>query len=515
MRRKWLFVAATVILAGAAAAQPLGDPLYGLERLKNFEAMRSSSSDANWQTGNGDARAIQPGETLTIAELDGPGMIGHIWFTIYHTAVGYPRLLTLRMYWDGETHPSVECPLGDFFVIGHGMDQPFESIPVTVTSDGRARNCYWPMPFRKSARITVTNEAETVCPALFWYIDWQKRETLPERTAYFHATYRQEFPAVMGRNFLIADLRGQGHYVGTVESVYHTSPGWYGEGDDFFFIDGEREPRLRGTGTEDYFCDAWGFRQFDGPFYGVPLWEGRETGARGTAYRFHLTDPVPFSESLRVEIEHKGAQRFPNGERSGFIERDDLISSVAFWYQTEPHKPWPALPPGPERLPSRDVVLIEGEAGVEGARNSDHRLTTQELGGVSGGSQLFFNPFDDSAWVEVDFTVAEESTVDLIVKLVHSHDYGIYEASLDGEALGTWDLYDPAVLPAQDHRVGMRMLAAGTHTLRLACRGKNASSGGYFLGFDALVGREAAYSRPPSKDLRDLQVERAPSYVLP
>ena len=168
----------------------------------------------------------------------------------------YSRLLTLRIYWDGETQPSVECPVGDFFGIGHGVDQPFMSIPIRVTSEGRARNCYWPMPFRKSARITVTNESDTACRSFYYYVDWQKHKSLRRNTAYFHAMYRQEFPCAMGRNYLIADLEGRGHYVGSIQSVCLMSDGWYGEGDDFFFVDGEAEPRLRGTGTEDYFCDA-------------------------------------------------------------------------------------------------------------------------------------------------------------------------------------------------------------------------------------------------------------------
>src|ERR1051326_2662717 len=304
-----------------------GNPLAGLEQLKDFQSMRASSSDPNWKNGNGDARPIPPGGTLTLAELEGPGAIAHIWFTIAHSAPFYSRLLTLRMYWDGEEHPSVECPIGDFFGIGHGVDKPFTSLPIRVTSDGRGRNCYWPMPFRKSARITVTNESDQRCHAFYFYIDWQKHEQLPADTAYFHAMYRQEFPCVMGRNYLLADLEGRGHYVGTIQSVYLVSPGWYGEGDDFFFIDGEKEPSLRGTGTEDYFCDGWGFREQAGPFYGAPLWEGYETGDRGTAYRFHITDPVVFHKSLRVEIEHKGSQTFPNGKFDGFIERDDLNPS--------------------------------------------------------------------------------------------------------------------------------------------------------------------------------------------
>ena len=255
-----VLAAALILCAVPHYVSAQGNPLDGLERLKNFESRRASSCAPDWRAGNGDARPIKPGDTLTIGEMKGPGVITHIWFTIAHEAKFYSRLMTLRMYWDGEQNPSVECPIGDFFGIGHGVDQPFMSLPLRVTSDGRARNCYWPMPFRKSARITVTNESDKPCRALYYYIDWQKHASLPRDTAYFHAMYRQEHPCVMGRNYLLADIVGRGHYVGTIQSVYHSSPGWYGEGDDFFFIDGEKEPTLRGTGTEDYFCDAWGFK---------------------------------------------------------------------------------------------------------------------------------------------------------------------------------------------------------------------------------------------------------------
>lgn len=309
-----LSVTTSVSLAQLPAS---GSPLDGLETLRSFEAQRASSSDPNWRDGNADNRPIPPGETLTLAELEGPGRISHIWFTIAHDVPYYSRLLTLRIYWDGEEHPSVECPIGDFFAMGHGVDLPFESLPVTVSSDGRARNCYWPMPFRESARVTVTNESSVPCGAIFYYIDWQALESLPEDTAYFHAMYRQEFPCVMGRNFLIADIEGRGHYVGTVQSVYHVSPGWYGEGDDFFFIDGEEEPRLRGTGTEDYFCDAWGFRQFSGPFYGVPLWEGYDTGDRSTAYRWHIADPSPSENRCGSRSSTRAPRASPTASGAG------------------------------------------------------------------------------------------------------------------------------------------------------------------------------------------------------
>jgi hypothetical protein len=503
-QRMALTVAVALGLPALAAQVSPGNPLSGLERLKDFEAMRASSSDANWRNGNADARPIPPHGVLTLGELKGPGVITHIWFTIAHDAPHYSRLLTLRVYWDGEEQPSVECPIGDFFGIGHGVDKPFVSLPIRVSSDGRARNCYWPMPFRKSARLTVTNESDARCHAFYYYIDWQKHKTLPKDAAYFHAMYRQEYPCVMGRNYLLADLQGRGHYVGTIQSVYMVSPGWYGEGDDFFFIDGESEPRLRGTGTEDYFCDAWGFRQQDGPFYGTPLWQGYETGNRGTAYRFHLADPVPFTKSLRVEIEHKGSQTFPDGKVDGFIERDDLMSSVALWYQTEPHKPWPALPPGPERLPFREKALVVGHKAVATAKHSNHHIEAQSVGGVTDGKQLFLTPPDDTGWVEIAFDMDQAQTAELWGKMLHSFDYGVWRVKLDGKALAQMDLYDPNITPTP-HWWGTHHLTAGPHTLRFECVGKADKSKGHYLGFDALEARIPVYGRLPGKDLRELQ----------
>jgi hypothetical protein len=316
--------------------------------------------------------------------------------------------------------------------------------------------------------------------------------------------YRQEFPCVMGRNYLIADLVGRGHYVGTVQSVYLVSPGWYGEGDDFFFIDGEKEPSLRGTGTEDYFCDGWGFREQYGPFYGAPLWEGFNTGDRGSAYRWHIPDPINFRKSLRVEIEHKGGQDFPDGTGNGFIERDDLMSSVAFWYQIEPHKPWPAMPSGQERLPFHDRDLVIGYKVIAAAKHSDDPIEVQSLGGVTDGKQLWFRPAAEKSWVEIPFACETNQTVDLMARMVHSWDYGTYRVLLDGHSIGQLDLYDAAVNPTTD-KLGRQELGAGPHILRFECVGKASKSAGYYLGFDALAVRVPVYSRPKSVDLRTLQ----------
>ena len=495
-----------LVLALPSFGQALtGNPLSGLEQLKDFASRRASSADPDWRHGNRDWRPIEPGGTLLLADLKGPGIITHFWNTINCPAPFYSRLLTLRIYWDGETNPSVECPIGDFFAVGHGLDRPFVSLPVKVSSDGRGRNCYWPMPFRKSARVEVTNESDRRCNSFYYYIDWQKYKSLPKNTAYFHAMYRQEYPCVMGRNYRIADIVGRGHYVGTVQSVQLSSPGWYGEGDDFFFIDGEKEPSLRGTGTEDYFCDGWGFRLHDGPYYGVTLWEGTETGARSTAYRWHIPDPINFKKSLRVEIEHKGSQRFPDGTGTGFMERDDLMSSVAFWYQVEPHKPWPRIPPGPQRLTERTLNLVTGWKAVPTASQSESPLQVQPLPGISKeGKQLWFTPTDAKGWVECAFTLDKPITAHLWGKFILARDYGTYRATLDGQELGTVNLYSQKIKRVA-YPWGVHSLKAGPHVLRLECQGKAEQSKGYYLGLDAFTAVVPVYERPPGFDLRSIQ----------
>lgn len=479
MHRQSLFL--TLLLAVTVCAATHAADLGDLMRLQPGQTMRSSSSDPNWQNGNGDARPIPPGETLTIGDLEGPGIIRHFWNTIAADERGYSRLLVLRMYWDGEENPSVECPIGDFFGVGHGMDVPYASMPVKVSSEGRARNCYWPMPFRNSARITVTNEGREAVRALFWYLDWQKVPELPDDALYFHASYRQEYPTTPGQNYLFADIAGRGQYVGTVLSVRQLSASWWGEGDDFFFIDGAEEPTLRGTGSEDYFCDAWGLRQQDGPYYGMPIFEGYDAFDRTTCYRWHIPDPVSFDSSLRVEIEHKGAT-----PTSGFEERLDDFSSVAFWYQAEPHQPYPALPAAYDRLYYDPVNILETESLAEPAKATAGGVSVQE-GAWSGGAQLFWTPTEPLQTLDIPFSVEEAGGYDILTLVTHSWDYGTFQFSIDGQPAGqALDLYHPTVV-VREHTLPRMELTAGDHVLSVTNTGKNPVSQGYFFGLDGLL----------------------------
>jgi len=312
--------------------------LSSLGEKQNYRSRRISSFDPTG--GNRDAISIAPGQTAVLADIKGPAAIHHIWFTISAEAF-YGRKLVLRMFWDGEDTPSVEAPVGDFFAVGHGLNRNLVSVPVVRSSEGRALNCYWYMPFRWSARITVTNEGSRPVGSFYYYIDYRQLEDLKPDVPYFHAQYRQEFPCEPGKNYLILDAVGRGHYVGCNLSVLQRSMGWWGEGDDMIYVDGEETPSLHGTGSEDYFSDAWGMREGNNLYYGCSLQEEDfQVGAKATVYRFHLADPIPFASSVRVTIEHGHAN-----------DRSDFLSSVAYWYQTEPHKPFPSFPPVDRRLP--------------------------------------------------------------------------------------------------------------------------------------------------------------------
>ncbi|RFT16314.1 MAG: hypothetical protein OP8BY_1918 [Candidatus Saccharicenans subterraneus] len=312
--------------------------LSSLGEKQNYRSKRISSFDPTG--GNRDAISIAPGQTAVLAEIKGPAAIHHIWFTISAEAF-YGRKLVLRMYWDGEDTPSVEVPVGDFFAVGHGLNRNLVSVPIVRSSEGRALNSYWFMPFRWSARITVTNEGSRPVGSFYYYIDYREVDDLKPEVPYFHAQYRQEFPCEPGKNYLILDAVGRGHYVGCNLSVLQRSMGWWGEGDDMIYVDGEESPSLHGTGSEDYFSDAWGMREGNNLYYGCSLQEEDfQVGAKATVYRFHLPDPIPFSRSIRVTIEHGHAN-----------DRSDFYSSVAYWYQAEPHKPFPPFPPVDRRLP--------------------------------------------------------------------------------------------------------------------------------------------------------------------
>ncbi len=442
-------------------AGPGGNPLAALTHLSDAQTRRVSSTNPDINS-NGDSRVIKEGETLVLAELTGPGAITHLWNTIAAQDPFASRSLVLRIYWDGMVKPSIEAPLGDFFGVGHGAVADFHSLPVSVSSYGRSRSCFWRMPFRKSAKITLTNEARGFGDMeVYYYVDWEKLPSLPEDSLYFHARYHQAFPATHG-DYPILETKGRGNYVGTVYSVHQVKTGWFGEGDDHFYIDGETVPSLCGTGTEDYFNDAWGFRPFIGLSHGVTLYEGVFAGDRVSAYRWHLSDPVRFRTALKVSIEHKGSSVTDAGvQTSSSNERPDWVSSVAFWYQTPPVMSEEPLPPATNRVAPYRVLPAKALT----FRTNPSALVTQEELGV------LYAPGKPDAEIEFDFDVKEPGRYHVAAVLVLSVFSARYQPFLDGEAVGpeldlcnsgedwTWFSFD------------LHDLKPGKHTLKFSGRG--------------------------------------------
>jgi hypothetical protein len=350
----------------AHAQSPANSSLSGLIQPHDYVQKRISSYDRTG--GNADFRQIAPGETLTLFDEAGPGTITHVWVTIATDEQFHLKKLVLRMYWDGEATPSVEAPIGDFFGLGNGQYFLYQSAVLAVASD-KALNSFFPMPFQKHGKITVTNEGKEKVDAFYFNIDYQAdSKPLPQDTLYFHAQYRQAYPAagwtnqwqsngdplVDGKknltgegNYVWLEAKGKGHFVGVTMSVLQNQDSWWGEGDDMFFVDGETLPSINGTGSEDYFLGAWDFggHPFSYASFGAPVVGAELAGARWSLYRFHLDSPIPFTKSIRATIEHGHANH-----------RSDNYSSVAYWYQTEPHAAFPALPPVEQRLPHMYLV---------------------------------------------------------------------------------------------------------------------------------------------------------------
>lgn len=288
---------------------------------------------------------IDSGKTFTLADIDGSGAIQHIWMT----PTGNWRFSILRFYWDDEKEPSVEVPVGDFFGMAWGEYAPLNSLAMTV-NPGSAFNSYWQMPFRKKCRITMQN-ISTGRMTLYYQVDYTLTD-IPADAAYFHAQFRRSNPTKGAIHTLVDNIKGKGQYVGTFMGIGVTNNGWWGEGEIKFFMDGDKEfPTINGTGTEDYFCGSYNFEnskkhQYE-PFstaytglHQVTRPDGLyNTQQRFGMYRWHITDPIRFNTDLKVTIQDLG---WHSGGR--FLQQQSDISTVSYWYQTEPHNTFPPLP---------------------------------------------------------------------------------------------------------------------------------------------------------------------------
>ncbi len=353
--------------------------MHNIMLKRDAKRMRISSYDKTG--GNDDRIYVKPGDTATIADIKAPGMITHIWMTMmnegFQPETQSFRKVVLEYYWDNEEKPSVQAPIGDFYGMGHAMSKNYVSAPLQMSpEDGKGFNCWFPMPFNERALLTVRNDCDTTL-ILYYYVDYEQYDKPNADILHFHALWNRECPTegvpsssfenrrdwCFGEkntdgagNYVLFEAEGRGHYVGANINIHNLNKDalwdWPGEGDDMFFIDGEPwPPRLHGTGTEDYVNMAWcPTQEYCAPYHGLILGGKDNWKGKITYYRYHIQDPIMFEKSIKATIEH--------GHNN---HRSDDWSSTAYWYQTEPHKPFAPILPVEKRLPIDEEKLIWNE----------------------------------------------------------------------------------------------------------------------------------------------------------
>jgi len=534
MKKPRIACAVVMLLAGSSAPA-LSQTLESITRPQEGRSMRASSGNP---IDNADSEKFAIGERKTIAQLTGPGKIAHMWLTPSSMDIRYPRALVLRMYWDGAEIPSVEVPLGDFFAVGNGMRATVNSLPVKVSSYGRGFNCYWQMPFRKEAKITLTNESDKEPASCYYQIDWVRLDEPPPTTMYFHARYHQEYPPKMGQPYTVFVGKGRGHYVGTVLSSQNGIGHWFGEGDDFFYVDGEDEPSILGTGTEDYINEAWNMRVHSSLYTGCTVFEPRAPDARVSAYRWHIPDPIIFQKSLKFEIERRGFVMNSQGEvvsQSG--SRPDFWSSVSFWYQDTIAEPWCEFPPYAQRV-NPEIVLHLPKI-VEQIRHSPQVELQVNPYNRATYTKPWFRVKNQTigSWIEIPFEVAQPGRYSMSLFQHLRDDNGIWKVYIDNKEIHeagesqiaggyrvslvnqlpperinkTLDFYnvyrkneheDYIYGQRRERKIGLFQFEPGVHTLRLVCIGANPASfnpetgePGYNLSADVLSVRKLPFGR--------------------
>ena len=492
-RRAFVAIAGSLVLTALLADVGRAQNLDDLLQLQDYTAHRASSTDPSG--GNLDMRNVAAGSTRTLAELEGPGVITHIWFTYMYPSRSALRKLVFRIYFDDIAEPCVEAPLGDFFGLGHAQSYAYASLPLAVGTHS-GLNAYWKMPFRRSARLTVTNEGSQDCRALYYQIDYRKLDALLPDDLHFFATYRQAFPPPKGEPYWICETDGgSGHFAGCNVSIEQKDESWWGEGDVRVFIDGQSKPIIEGTGSEDDFGGAWCYsHEFSFPFFGTPL-RGRfnkagvlerctpdlrgkdldqwkwpaawQPGDLWNVYRYHIPDPIPFKKSIRVNIEH--------GWQGN--EQINWYSSVAYWYQTGKPTTRPALPPVADRIPAylrpHDAGdgRWEAENFVDGVKPTGGKVEEVGMGFwgemFSGQHGLGWDADKTGETLSLSFTVAEAGRHRIVARPCRIESGGIFTVALNElPASEPFNLYQPPPFPEPfDVIVADTELKVGEHTL--------------------------------------------------
>ncbi|MEP6754282.1 MAG: glycoside hydrolase family 172 protein [Chthonomonadales bacterium] len=517
-RRISVFAALLVASCLPAFAQDDAGPLAGLAKAQSGRSMRASTTFRMGKDGKYDPNAdptgdlkehsnsdnfrVAAGKTHTLMNVKGPGVITHLWLTFLgpepqewakNGSANHLEML-LRIYWDDNPKPAVEAPIGDFFASCFGKRSEVISMPV-ILDDGDAYNCFWRMPFRKSARVEIVNQSDKDINLLYYNVDWIKKDSLPKDTPYFYAQYRQEYPVEHGKDYVLLDTKGKGHYVGTVLAVRTRSPMWFGEGDEKIYIDNEEKPSIWGTGTEDYFLAAWGLKKNMTPYFGTSYFDQWGiVGGHTAAFRWHVNDPLVFSKGIKVTFEHFGwvsPDENTDHVTNSWNEREDDFSSVAFWYQTGNPTFTARAPDAKARnLPSLERVQAFARDFTANQYHGDGGITTQQLDLYDKPQLLYMPQKEANAWLEIPLEVTKKEPLRLVINATKSYDFGKYQAYLNGIKVGgVIDLYNKEVANEEVHLLDF-WPDPGKYTLRLECVGKNPASQGYLIGLESVCLRE-------------------------
>lgn len=446
-----------------------------ISQLKDSRLYQVSSYDTTG--GNNDRINIHAGKTAEIANIDGPGVISRIWFTIDSRDKHFLRRILVRMYWDNEEEPSVEVPIGDFF--GSGFKY-IHHTPQFVGMSSGGYYCYFPMPFNENARIEIVNQTGEEIFAFYYQIDYHKLENdLPENTAYFHSNWKRDIRTESDDNYVVLDAEGEGQFVGLNFSgqPYNKSL-FYLEGDEMIYVDGEDFPSIYGTGLEDYFTSGWYFKtgEFDAAYHGLTLMDSL---GRVTAYRHHIMDAIPFKESIKVTLEHGHG----NEQAADF-------STTAYWYQKEPHKAFEPMKKAGLRIPLQRPVpngAVEAEnlkvTGVSGYEKQDMSDYGSDW---SHQNQMTVNGNKGEEFI---LTIPEtiEKEYEISTYFTKGPDYGQVTINYDGKELASFDGYNETIAPAEAVSISGIKPKDGKIDLKFKITGKAEASSGTVTGIDAFV----------------------------
>lgn len=451
---------------------------------------RLSSYDRNG--GNKDFFTVSPGNALVLADIKGAGTIRRIFIKVNTDDPAHLRSMLLRFYWDGMRDPCVDCPLGDFFGLGNGRYAPVTSIPI-VAGTGRGMTCYFPMPFRKRAHLVLVNEGRGSEARVHYQIDYTEGQPAPG-AGLFHAHYSQGYLTRTSDHYMVLHAVGKGKYVGTVLSVVLGENGWFGEGDEKFYVDGEEVASIKGTGLSDYFGCAWGFQKgFNAPYFGTPHAGDLEKGGEFTGYRFHINDPITFEKELFVAFEHCG-ERFSGGRKLfDAAVRGDAYFSVAYWYQNDPHHSYTVIPYVADRISGDLRFTVEGEQlGV--VDSSEDSVGSMIL---DGAVLRTFEPGSPGDFVTFEARALANGRHEISGRFLSSTKCGRYQLSVNGTPVGqVHDFFDNRGGTGMRHEkivervvLGRLKLSVGKVTLRFEAVDKDERSGGFLFGIDSLTMR--------------------------